>query len=355
MIPSPVRCIVIKIYAIKLAGVLSLRSLLKMNPHKQIKPQPYIGRFAPSPSGPLHLGSLVCALASFLHAKQHNGKWLVRIEDIDTPRSDATMVPVILSTLVAHGLHWDDEIVYQSQRHAVYERYLTKLDQCKCLYACACTRQQIKARGPRYDGYCKNLSLAYANNATRFKQCSTRTKFTDIHLGDQHIVHASAFEDPVLKRADGIYAYNLAVVVDDIEQNINHIVRGNDLLTTTPIQLGLYEALKEPAPHYLHIPVVAQRLPTNTSPTAHRPSLAKLSKQNHAPALNNAQALNNLCLALRCLGISFDKHEEFANVEECLTWATVHWTSNLLSKQSEVLISVTNDVYSTTSQTFNEQ
>lgn len=329
----------------------------------------YIGRFAPSPSGPLHFGSLVCALASYLHAKQHQGKWLVRIEDIDTPRVDANMNDVILTSLQAHHLVWDDEVVYQSQRHRLYQKTLQQLNAHNMLYGCACSRRQIKARNAVYDGHCRhaNLPLASESNdySTRFINQNNTACFYDLHLQHQHITSAIASEDPVLQRKDGVYAYHLAVVADDIEQHVSHIVRGIDLLDTTPIHLALYKALQHTPPQYMHIPVVVQK-----------PS-EKLSKQHHSPAVDNASALPNLKLALRYLGIGFagslnnkthKNHNvlvkteatvtikndlqqlqsmlKIDNINDLLIWAIEHWTSNLLPKQTETLICVANGVYS---------
>lgn len=295
----------------------------------------YVGRFAPSPSGPLHFGSLVCALASFLHAKQHHGKWLVRIEDVDTPRIEAGMVDSILTSLIAHGLIWDDKVTFQSKRSSHYQEYLDKLQKAQLLYGCACTRQQIRARSKTYDGYCRKLGLSYENRAIRFVHTNDNSKFIDLRSGPCFIEHEIAKEDPVLKRADGIYAYHLAVVADDIEQKVTHIVRGIDLLETTPVHLSLYQAFNESIPEYLHIPVLAQK-PNE-----------KLSKQNHAPAINNEDAIGNIKLALQYLGISDQIIPKNFNIEQILDWAIANWSYKLLSKQSELLISVTNGVYST--------
>ncbi|MGB3724587.1 MAG: tRNA glutamyl-Q(34) synthetase GluQRS [Glaciecola sp.] len=301
----------------------------------------YVGRFAPSPSGPLHFGSLVCALASYLHAKQHNGRWLVRIEDIDTPRVNSAMNDVILSSLHAHHLYSDEPVVYQSHRHTLYEKTLSQLRSMHRIYACECSRKQIKARSGYYDGHCRDKSLAFAEHAIRFLQQQPRTAFCDMHLGKQNITHPIATEDPVLKRRDGIYAYHLAVVADDIAQEVTHIVRGMDLLDTTPIHLNLTEALDAVHPKYLHIPVISQQVGE------------KLSKQHHAPPIDDNRALDNLKLALQYLGIhrAFNPNlsndmQKITDIDTLLDWAITHWTHNLLPKQAEVLISVTNNVYS---------
>jgi glutamyl-Q tRNA(Asp) synthetase len=303
----------------------------------------YVGRFAPSPTGPLHLGSLVCALASYLHAKQHNGTWLVRIEDIDEPRAQQNLVPGILESLVDHGLEWDAKVVFQSKRHAIYRQYLSQLDKLKRLYACACTRQQIKSRHAYYDGHCRDLSLPLALNssprlAIRFLQTHLPLSFVDEHLGQQNILDPMAAEDPVLQRKDGIYAYHLAVVSDDIEQGVSNIVRGYDLINTTPIHLALYKAFNHEPPNYLHIPIAV----ANNGKFERQ----KLSKQNLAPAVKKQQAIANMRIALYCLGFDYQQVPKFSTVHQCLAWALEHWSSNMLPKQTEVLVSIKNGVYS---------
>lgn len=297
-------------------------------------PSAYVGRFAPSPTGPLHFGSLFCALGSYLHAKQNNGKWLVRIEDIDTPRVDESTIKTILDCLQAHGLQWDDDVVFQSQRHALYDSYLDSLNKQELLYACACTRSQIRSRGLSYDGHCRLLGLPFSANAIRFIQTNDNTHFHDGMWGMTHINHAMATEDPVLKRADGIFSYHLSVVVDDIEQGVNHIVRGNDLLDTTPVHLSLYQALHKPSPRYMHLPIIVQK--------AHE----KLSKQHYSPAVDNGNAINNIKLALIYLGLPETHLPKTGSIEQLLYWAINNWHPKLVVKQTELLISVTNDVYS---------
>jgi len=298
----------------------------------------YIGRFAPSPSGPLHFGSLVCALASYLHAKQHQGSWLVRIEDIDTPRIDPNMNKVILDALQAHGLQWDDEVTYQSQKHSLYETTLAQLNSQNMLYACKCSRRIIRERSGVYDGHCRLFQLPHKDHALRFVHAGRHACFNDLHLGPQNIKHSLATEDPVLKRADGIYAYHLVVVADDIDQGITHIVRGMDLLETTPLHLSLYEALGHTPPQYLHIPVIVQK-----------PG-EKLSKQHHSPAIDNSRALENLKLALHFLGLNSPNAQlsidKITQIETLLRWAIEHWSPQMLANQSEILISVANGVYS---------
>ncbi|MDT0595462.1 tRNA glutamyl-Q(34) synthetase GluQRS [Glaciecola petra] len=294
----------------------------------------YIGRFAPSPSGPLHFGSLLCAFASFLHARQHNGKWLVRIEDIDTPRIDSAMSKVILDSLHAHGLDWDEKVTYQSDRLDYYQSVLDKLSLQHDIYACACSRKQIKARSQFYDQHCRHLQLTFLDRAIRFKHDQTNNQFDDFILGSQNIEDGIANEDFVVKRADGIFAYHLVVVADDIEQQVSHILRGNDLLSMTPVHLSLFQAMQAHIPEYGHMPVVVQA------------PKQKLSKQHHSPAIDDSRALENIKLALCYLGIPIHKQANLTTVHSMVGWAIKNWHLEMLPKQTELLISITNGVYS---------
>ncbi len=299
----------------------------------QYKP-PYIGRFAPSPSGPLHFGSLFCALASYLDAKKNAGQWLVRIEDIDTPRIDPSMSKVILDSLRAHGLEWDDEVIYQSQRHDLYEQYLNLLNRKALLYGCSCSRKQIKQRSGFYDGHCRTRKLPFDKHALRFKHVENNTYFTDKHLGNVTISHPIATEDSVLKRADGIYAYHLVVIADDIEQGITHIVRGNDLVETTPIHLSLFDAFDSTRPQYCHMPVLSQK-PNE-----------KLSKQHHSPAIDDKLAADNIKLALFLMGFKKQDIPTHNRIDQLIFWAIENWSLNIVPLKREILISTANGVYS---------
>lgn len=261
----------------------------------------YIGRFAPSPSGPLHFGSLVCALASYLDAKRHRGKWLVRIEDIDPPREQAGASEQILSCLAAHGLHWDQNVRYQSQRSDAYREVLRQLNADNLTYRCTCTRKRLAPLGGCYDGYCRR------NGAAEDKPAALRLKVHDLPPRYQHLRPYIDFYDRVkgligenlnhsqgdfvVCRKDGFFAYQLAVVVDDIDQGISHVVRGDDLLDTTAKQIFLYQVLGQQPPKYAHIPVIVDK------------NGNKLSKQNHAPAIDPADAVNNLTAALAHLAL----------------------------------------------------
>jgi glutamyl-Q tRNA(Asp) synthetase len=232
----------------------------------------YIGRFAPSPTGPLHFGSLVAAVASYCDAKAHHGKWLVRIEDIDKPREMSGATDDILRTLDAFCFAWDGEIVYQSQRSALYDEALTRLQAINLIYSCTCTRKEIADSSPImgiegaiYPKKCfqklTNLSAGDINASTSLMDSTSQRinvddagliTFKDAIQGDisQHLAHDIG--DFILKRKDGIFAYQLAVVVDDASQGVTHVVRGSDLLDSTPRQMFLQQLLVAHTPHYAH-------------------------------------------------------------------------------------------------------
>src|SRR5512135_3790364 len=217
----------------------------------------YRGRFAPSPTGPLHFGSLVAAVGSYLDARHQNGTWLVRMEDLDTPRCIPGAAEDILRTLDVFGLHSDEPILYQSQRTAAYEEALNKLKADGSVYPCCCTRKEIAdsamngIEGPVYPGTCRNgIPAGRAGRAWRVHTSNQPIGFDDALQGriTQHL--ESDIGDFVVKRADGLFAYQLAVVVDDAFQNITHVVRGADLIASTPRQIHLQRLLDLPTPSY---------------------------------------------------------------------------------------------------------
>lgn len=289
----------------------------------------YIGRFAPSPSGPLHFGSLIAALGSYLQAKSHQGKWLVRIEDIDPPREVAGASDDILATLKAYGLMWDDEVIYQSQQSAHYEQVLTQLHHQHLSYACTCTRKIIKQQGGLYLGCCRDKDLDQKNNALRInvaKLVTPITHFYDQLQGDVTLNKQQANEDYIIKRKDGLYAYNLAVVIDDINQGITEIVRGADLLSTTGKQISLYKLLGKQAPTYVHLPLAVTK-----------PGL-KLSKQNHALAIDKQNPIPTLLQALSFLGHPVPDLVDTSRCSTILKWAIENWSLNKLSQQTEIQV-----------------
>lgn len=285
----------------------------------------YTGRFAPSPSGPLHFGSLVAALGSYLRAKSQQGNWLVRIEDIDPPREQPGAADEILRTLERHGLEWHGEVSYQSRSGRYYDEVLDYLAARDLSYYCNCTRAQIKALGGHYQGYCRERKLTGKGCALRFRNTHPVNVFTDQHLGQINVDPATAAEDFIIRRKDRLYAYQLAVVADDIRQGVTEVVRGADLLETTTSQIALYHALGKAPPDWLHLPVAAVR-----------PGF-KLSKQNHAPAIDNRLAMDNLRQALMFLGMSAQQAGDFDRVETLLQWATGQWSIQRLPSMQEVI------------------
>lgn len=286
----------------------------------------YRGRFAPSPSGPLHFGSLVAALASYLDAKTHQGSWLVRMEDIDTPRVVQGADSAILTALEKFGLHWDEKVEYQSQRHTMYQDTLAQLK--PDLYACNCTRKMIKQAGGLYQGHCKSLALDFNDHAIRLTQTHPVYQFTDLLQGQVNVPHDLADEDYIVKRRDGLFAYQLVVVVDDIEQKISRVVRGADLLEPTARQISLFKQLGHTVPEYAHVPLAV------TEPGF------KLSKQNHAPAINIDDPIPELLRALSFLGLDVTDDMKLSNVEEVLTWAGTQFSLTAIPQVLEKTIAL---------------
>jgi glutamyl-Q tRNA(Asp) synthetase len=297
-----------------------------VNPDNKRPPLLYRGRFAPSPSGLLHFGSLVTALASYLDAKHNNGIWLVRIEDIDPPRELSGASSEILKTLESYGLHWDKGVLYQSQQSHLYEKTLAKLARKQLIYHCQCTRAQIKKLGGIYPSTCRTLQLPQQNNATRIVNDIGTFEFNDTIQGLITFDKKAAEEDFTLIRKDGLFAYQLAVVVDDIFQNITHVVRGCDLLEPTLRQLSFFEILKAKAPIYSHIPLAVTH------------EGYKLSKQNKAPAINNKNPQPALIAALHYLGQKPPNDLISESVENIIKWAISHWSINKVAKNKEIII-----------------
>lgn len=275
-----------------------------------------IGRFAPSPTGPLHFGSLVSALASYLDIKNRHGQWLVRIEDIDPPREVPGASANILQQLDDHGLHWDGEVLYQSQR---LPDYLSALDQLKhkdLTYFCQCNRQRVQNLGGIYDSHCRYLQLSAKDSAIRLNVGEIDAGyqvFNDLIMGQYQQCLRTEVGDFVLRRRDGLFSYQLAVVVDDHYQGITHIMRGSDLLDSTPRQRYLRQCLDYRQPNYMHLPVALNI------------DGQKLSKQNHAAALAPGKEAYNLYTAL--VWLQQDPPVELASlsVNEILSWGIAHW------------------------------
>ena len=272
--------------------------------------QIYIGRFAPSPTGPLHLGSVFTALASYLQSRSHKGKWLLRIDDLDTPRNINGSVDNILRTLDALGLHWDDSVAFLSKSLDYYHEVLDKLNKKEHIYPCRCSR---KDRTARYGGFCRdnhfNLDIPHAY---RVKTDDTVISFYD-ELQGSKIYPIDEQGDFILKRKDQIIAYQFAVVIDDNLQSVNHVVRGYDLLDSTPRQIFLQKMLGFKSPIYMHVPIIIDT------------EGYKLSKQTKALAIDLKRPQEVIFDVLRLLKQSPPKEFRQAKVTDLLAWAIEHW------------------------------
>lgn len=278
----------------------------------------YIGRFAPSPTGPLHFGSLLAALASYLDARYHHGQWLVRIEDLDPPREDPHAAHQILTILDAYQLHWDGEVRYQSQRSEAYQQVLEQLIHQNKVFPCACSRKQLN--GTLHNGVCQLADHFRLNNdyAWRFAIGSGECAFDDQLQGHYCESLERDIGDFVVKRRDGPWSYQLAVVADDADQNITHVVRGIDLIDSTLRQQQLQQALDYPIPQYAHIPVALEN------------NGQKLSKQNLATALQPDDSGNTLWDALLWLKQAPPPELRNQGNATVLQWAIQHWNLGAL-------------------------
>jgi glutamyl-Q tRNA(Asp) synthetase len=280
----------------------------------------YRGRFAPSPSGPLHFGSLLAAVASYCEARAHGGQWLVRIEDVDRPRTVPGAADSILRTLECYGFAWDGAVMRQSERSSAYAQALQPLRAHGMVFPCACSRREIadsslNASGePIYPGTCRNgLAPGRAGRSLRLRVGHTSVEFADAVQGriTQSLEHEVG--DFVLQRADGCFAYQLAVVVDDAEQGITDVVRGADLLGSTPRQIYLQHLLGLATPRYAHVPVAVNA------------AGEKLSKQTLARAIEPEQASRQLVAALRFLGQDAPGGLAGATPADVWQWAASQW------------------------------
>ena len=288
-----------------------------------VVPPAYRGRFAPSPSGPLHFGSLIAAVGSYLQAKSQQGQWLVRMEDIDSPRMQAGAADGILRTLERYQLLWDGEVWIQSQRLDRYQQVLEQLKLQHLTYACNCNRSRIQSLPHGYDGFCRDKQLTEGSLAWRLKAPATATSFTDLLAGEVQIPLALATEDYILKRRDGLFAYQLVVVVDDLDQGITEVVRGADLIDLTSRQQALFGLLGSAAPAYLHLPLAVIE-----------PGF-KLSKQNHAPAVEHWPVSETLTAVLRFLGHPPPTELTGVDAQELLAWASLNWHIRKIPTQNE--------------------
>lgn len=277
-----------------------------------------VGRFAPSPTGPLHFGSLLAAIGSYCLARQAGGRWLLRIEDLDTPRVVPGAADLILRTLELCGLEWDGPVLYQSRRVDRYEAALEHLREAGRIFACGCSRKEVLAsaphvgeEGPVYPGNCREgIAPGRRPRALRIRVPQEQVCFVDGLFGPREQRLAAVVGDFVLRRADGLFAYQLAVVVDDAESGVTQVVRGADLLTSTPRQIFLQACLGYPSPEYIHLPL------------ALAPGGEKISKRHGAAAVAPGP---ELWQALRFLGQPIPEEWQNAPAAAIVAWGVEHF------------------------------
>lgn len=290
------------------------------------------GRFAPSPTGPLHFGSLVAAVGSYLNIKSRGGEWLVRVEDLDPPREQPGATDQILRALEAYGLHWDRQVEYQGRRSQLYEQALAELDRDGLLYHCRCSRKDVELaglpglEGYRYPGTCRSLQLAPGDSSLRIITPDEPLYVHDLLQGELQQNLQQELGDFILRRRDGLYSYQLAVVVDDADQGITEVCRGTDLIDSTPRQVYLQQALNLPTPEYLHLPIAVNALNQ------------KLSKQTHAPPVPVPADSRLLASALTFLGQPIPEALVDALPVEQLDWGTHHWDLERVPRERQISI-----------------
>lgn len=295
---------------------------------------PYKGRFAPSPTGPLHFGSLIAAMGSYLQAKQQSGEWLVRIDDIDPLREQKGATENILKTLEAFGFEWDQSVLYQSSRLKRYQEAVDHLIEQKRAYPCSCSRTSILQKTGQtkgeivYPGYCRNGPI---NKLAKELEYSTRLicndeiiRFDDVIQGKQSINLTKQVGDFIIKRRDQHFSYQLATGIDDAEQGITEIVRGSDLLNCTPSHIHVQNILNLPSPQYCHLPIALNN------------EGQKLSKQNHAKAIMLKDSAELLYKTLKFLGQMPPIQLMKADQEDVWDWAKTHWQLDLVPKISRL-------------------
>jgi len=286
----------------------------------------YIGRFAPTPSGPLHFGSVIAALGSFLDARKNAGQWLVRIDDLDTPRVRPGASDSILRTLEMLGLHWDNEIQYQSTRHDAYQAGLDLLQSKQLAYPCTCPRKLVKGRP--YPGTCRDRKPDYES------EHAIRVIVGEAAICLEDRVHGKVIRnlrkttgDFIIRRSDNLFAYHLATVIDDSWQNITDIVRGGDLIDSTMCQIYLQSCLGLSRPGYCHLPVAVDQ------------HGQKISKSNlHQDVLGGYPPANLLLDAFRFLGHSPDQELDACSVPEIIQWGIDNWQPEKIPRDREILV-----------------
>ncbi len=288
----------------------------------------YRGRFAPSPTGPLHFGSLVTAVGSYLEARSRHGEWRVRIEDLDPAREIFGASREILNTLESLGMDWDGEVLYQNQREEAYKTAFAALEKQYLLYPCVCSRKEIADSsivgidGPVYSGTCRARSvLSVCTGAWRVRTDNRLIEFTDALQNRIQQCLETDIGDFVLRRADGVFSYQLAVVVDDSDQGITHVVRGADLLNSTSRQIYLQRLLGYSTPVYMHLPVAVNA------------GGEKLSKQTCATAIDSSDPVPQLIMALRFLGQTPPKGLAGSSVASFWEWALENWKPEMIPRK----------------------
>ncbi|MCB1738157.1 MAG: tRNA glutamyl-Q(34) synthetase GluQRS [Gammaproteobacteria bacterium] len=291
----------------------------------------YIGRFAPSPTGPLHFGSLIAAVGSYLQARSQHGQWLLRMEDLDPPRQQAGAAEAIIRSLQRYGFEWDGPVVYQSARSPAYDAALERLRAAGWLFPCNCSRRDINEAGGIYPGTCRNGMPVRRDTARkpslRVRSEGAPIRYHDAVQGEFEEDLAATVGDFVLKRRDGLYAYQLAVVVDDSEQGVTEVVRGSDLLDSTGRQIHLQRLLGYPTPGYVHLPVATDA------------QGCKLSKQTFAEALSDDNPVPSLCAALRFLGQPLPDVVAGSTLAEIWQWAIRHWDLSAVPRRVSIAVS----------------
>lgn len=293
-----------------------------------MKTPTYRGRFAPSPTGELHLGTLLAAVGSYLQARTQHGEWLMRIEDVDTTRRVEGASDALLRALEGFGFEWDGPEIYQSHRTELYESALEKLSQKELIYPCTCSRKQLAEQGEIqvYAGHCRHHRLPVKEeHALRLRVADQSVGFDDRVMGLYQQQLSNECGDFIIKRRDGLFAYQLAVVVDDAEQGITEIVRGTDLLDSTPRQIYLQQQLGYAQPDYLHLPLLIDE-------HGH-----KLGKSTGAAALDLNHPATSLHAALTLLGQQPPKELASGDLNTLWQWAIEHWDTRLIAKQNLVV------------------
>ena len=290
------------------------------------QPTIYKGRFAPSPTGPVHFGTLVAAVGSYLQAKKNNGDWLIRMEDVDITRKIEGADTDILNTLEAFGFEWQGEVIYQSKQNSHYQQALNQLISQSLIFPCVCSRKQLaEFDSDIYPGHCRHRNLAEKNeHALRVRAKNIGIEFNDIVMGKQKQNIEQQCGDFIIKRRDGLFAYQLAVVVDDALQNITEVVRGADLLDSTARQIYLQQLLVYPTPDYCHLPLAVDA------------GGNKISKSEGATKVDIKNREELICNVLKFLNQEPPADLSASHINDIWKWAIDHWNINLVATTKNI-------------------